>query len=198
MRLFISGLAAVSLMSLSIAGCKKEDPAAPAATTATAEAKPAGDKPADPAAAPAGNAEKPADPAAAAPAAVDPAAAAPAAAPAVAIDTVAIEAGIKQIEDMVAILKANAEDCDKAAAELTPFFEKNKESMVGFNKMMQGLSPEQQKEVQAKYMQRMMGAMQPMMEIGMKCEANENFKKAMSALAPEAAAPAAPAAPANP
>ena len=146
MRIFVSGLTAAALVSLSFAGCK----------TAGSENKPTNDE------------------------------------PATGFDTEAVEGGVKLMEDMAAIMRTNAEDCDKVAAELTPFFETNKDALLAFNALMESYSPEQRKVIGNAYMHRMADAMRPLMDVGMLCEDNENYNKAMLLVTPKDAEPASP------
>jgi hypothetical protein len=199
MRLFLTGLAAASLLSASIAGCKKEAPATetPAATTPAGE-QPAADKPADAPAGeqPAGNADKPADapageqPAADAPAADAPAADAPAA-DAPKYDEAAVEAGIVMMEKFGTIMAENKADCDKLADALKPFIDENGEAMKSFNETMEKSDSATQEAVKTKYATRMEATLKNIMEAGMACGENEKVKAVMASMAGEKeAAPA--------
>ncbi len=200
MRLFLTGLAAISLLSAPIAGCKKDAPAGetPAATTPAGE-QPAADKPADAPAGeqPAGNADKPADPAAEAkpadaPAGEQPAADAPAA-DAPKYDEAAVEAGIVMMEKFGTIMGENKADCDKLADALKPFIEENGEAMKTFNETMEKSDSATQEAVKAKYASRMEATLKNIMEAGMACGENEKVKAVMASMAGEEAPADAPA-----
>jgi hypothetical protein len=112
-----------------------------------------------------------------------------------------VDAGLKAMSEIATALSAAGEDCDKAAAAMAPLGEKHGAAIAAMNKKMETL-PEAEQMAMA---QKMMGAMGPMMQVGMKCQNHEGFNKAMAAMgggeeeAPAAPGePAAPAAPAEP
>jgi len=186
MRLFLSGLAAISLLSAPISGCKKD---APVTTTET----PAGEPGATPAGEPAGGAEKPAEVPAIA-AEVVPEAVVDVPVVAAAGDDAGIESGIKLMEEFGTIMGANKADCDKLADELKPFIEKNGEAMKSFNETMEKATPEVQESVKTKYAARMEKTMGEIMGAGMACGENEKVKAVMATMAGDEA-PADGAAP---
>jgi len=180
MRLFLSGLAAISLLPAPMAGCKKE---AQATGETAATEIPAGEQPA-------GGAEK----AAGVPAVV---AEVPAEVPVVAVagDDAAVESGIRLMEEFGTIMGANKADCDKLAEDLKPFIEKNGKTMKSFNETMEKATPEIQEAVKTKYAARMEKTMGEIMAAGMACGENEKVKAVLATMAgAEAPAGKAPAA----
>ncbi len=96
-----------------------------------------------------------------------------------------VEAGLVVTEKFADVVAANKDDCAKLGAEITKFYEANKDAVEKGKKFATAMTPEAAAEYDTKYAARI-AVFAPKMASAAKCMADPSVVEAMKLMTPEA------------
>src|SRR5690606_7392692 len=92
------------------------------------------------------------------------------------------EEAVATFEKLAGVVEANSADCDKLASAVDSFVADNGDELNRLKELDKGLTPEQKKELDAKYEPRMEAAFSKMRASMAKCGSNEKVKASFDKL----------------